>query len=394
MSQKKELLRRGEVKIFNNKELAEQFFIEQRGLDEIRSCKISEMEIVEIPNAPIMISEIREKLKVAETIPDETLVSEGMEGVRLGLRFPVGDKMGLFPMTDNGLVSVMQRAGIQSATAITGDRVNAENKTTALNALLPAFMGGKDCTTYVRDNRLMAVFSNEWCDFPVPELFNELEMGLREKYPSAAFVGATASHEHATIEYALNSKPLKAEIEEIFSGCGLSSIGDELYPYVKLATSDIGVLSATLYSYVRNAGGTTIPVGDGVPLSHKDKHSMADFRRNVECVFTSMRELKEALMPLKAMRVKYPGGCLCNIAQAMDIPKKIILEECIMFDIEFPEARAIDVFWKTMELVDVWAENAEMTPFRKVQLTENICRKLLKLNYIDASFDAPLRWLA
>lgn len=381
-------------KVFLNEETATRFFKQVCDTDMWKRAYTRELHVVPVDPVPILMQEIRDKIKASATVTDESM-QQCMDESMLALSMPMETRYEAFPIGNTAYGSLLQRAGYQSSPVLTCMSDKASQKAMSPHSKAEVLNIGLGCynnksLALIRDEKVRAVHSGDDEDYSIlryDELLATLKSGLETQFDQIKFHDATASHEYFTTTYEIEDKNLNHEITSVFSKAGIDV--KNMVPSVRLISSDVGISGANIYPLIRNNTITRM-IGLPLVLTHKHRHDITDFAANVSKVMAMFKEASAKLSEMEQEKVKNPAGCLLRIAKHVGLPKKISCEAAPIFEDMFrTNACQIDVYWKLFELLDDYVATSNVSINRKYQIEEGICRFAFT-NMAD--YDMPFQW--
>lgn len=129
---------------------------------------------------------------------------------------------------------------------------------------------------------------------------------------------------------------------------------EKMVPILEFYTSDIGMRSAQIIASLKNDRGVRFPLGNTISHRHVGEVSEEDFKKSVEGVFSSIKELSEKVTNLFYIEIKNPLNCIINAAKKCSLNKEETENFVEMFGPIFEEEReytAYDVYSALNEIV-------------------------------------------
>lgn len=354
-------------------------------------CFTEELVAIEVENLPILLDSIRLKNNFDASISDES-IRECMENMQMGLKVPRSFGYENYPLGDTAWNTMLQRAGFQQATALSNLKDKASQK--AMNASLKAQIINMGFKTFknkslilIRDEKIRAVLSGDESDYSpmnFNELVSELKNGLVQMFSNVSFAGFTANHSYFTSTYKMNDVYMEKNIESIFLRAGLKI--DKITLAVKLTSSDVGYSGANIFPYIYY-NGSFKAIGSPLSLTHKHFHTLADFRNNVNKLYSLFQNSAKNLEELQKENLSHPAGAFKRICKQLSFPKKRSCELAEEFELLYPNPKHIDLYYKIYELYDEMVDMG-LSLNQQVNIEENLARLLSNFS----SFDIPYDW--
>lgn len=387
-------LHEGQEKIILIEEAANDLFDKVCGTDVWQRCYTNELVVVPIDNAPILMDSIRQRLGVAKEVSDESM-SECMESLNLGIKIPETNGYSCYPLGDTAFGSLIQRAGYQNAPVLSlltakqaQNPMSPMNKSSVLNMGFQCFKNKSLCL--IRDEKVRAVLSGDESDYsilPFDELATAFKEELCSQFKEVEFSQAVASNEYFSTMYAIKDKALNNSIRDAFLKCGIDTSGMTIR--CLLRSSDVGFSGANIYPYIAGKGRERM-IGTPLSLTHKNQHSVADFRANVNQVMSMFKEAADKIDAMQQTKVKNPSGCLLRIAKHVGLPKKLACESAPVIEAQYgSNCYQCDIYWALYDIFDQTVEDGKLSEARKIALEEGISRIVFS-NMAD--YDLPFQW--
>lgn len=348
---------------------------------------INEIAAFSIDNCPILLSEIRDRTNISDEVSDES-VMENMEAFNIGLSIPLGSTKGAYPIGDTAFLTMLQRAGFSGSTALsclkdkgTQDAMAPEDKAKVLNLGFNLFKG--NAKVLIRDEKVRAVLSDDYCILPFSDLVAVLKDRLLVNFADVRFADTVLSHEYFSTVFTISDKTICDEFARLFKVKDLRMV-------VKLTTSDVGSCAASIYPQVFFEG-LYRTIGNPLLVTHKDKHSLADFERKANEIYSLFKESSKVLEEMARKKLVYPAGCFKRVAKAIGLPKKMSVLAADDFQALFGRsALQIDLYNQIYEVIDQFdAETGGLTQAQKINLDEGISRVVF--GNLD-NYDLPFEW--
>lgn len=387
-------LHEDQEKIFLTEESALKLFSDVCSTDVWQRCYTNELEVVPIDNAPILMDSIRQKWNISAEVSDESM-SECMAEINLGVKVPQTNGYVCYPVGDTAFSSLIQRAGYQNSPVLSlltskqsQTTMSSLDKSTVLNKGFKCFKNKSLCL--IRDEKIRAVLSGDDSDYSILP-FNELAAAFKDElcfqFHNVEFAQAVASNEYFSLMYSINDKALNESIHDTFLQCGIDI--SHMTPRCLLRSSDVGFSGANIYPYIAGKGRERM-IGSPLLLTHKNQHSVADFRNNVKQVMSIFKEAESKIKTMQQTRVNHPSGCLLRIAKHVGLPKNLSCEIAPIIDAQYGNnCFQCDIYWNLYEIFDQAVDTGRLSEARKIALEEGISRIVFS-NMAD--YDLPFQW--
>lgn len=359
-----------------------------------QGCYTNELKSVPIDNAPILMEQTRDVLGIPADVTDDS-VTECMESLNLGLKVPMSNGYRCYPLGETAFGSLIQRAGFQNSPVLTlltakqsQNPMRPLDKADVLNKGFNCFKNKSLCL--IRDEKIRAVLSGDESDYsilPFNELFTAFKEELENQFDKIKFSLAVASHEYFSAMYSIEDKTVNEKIRDVFARCGFNVT--DMTVACKLRSSDVGFSGANLYPYLTGKG-REIMLGSPLSLTHKNKHTITDFRDNVMKVMAMFKDSADKIEEMNLKKVKNPEGCLLRIAKQVGLPKRLSCELAPIIEAQYGNnCYHCDVFWALYDIFDKAVAVNNLSESRKIALEEGISRIVFS-NMED--YDMPFQW--
>lgn len=391
------LMAENETKSFQSEESAVKFFEEIDNAGIWQRCYTNELQAIGLVKAPILIDEIKRKNPFAKEVSDES-ICESIESVGLSVLVPTTNGFENYPLADTCMSSIMQRAGYgldSSSLKRTRDQktkgvMDPEKKALAINYGLE--IAGDMSLVYILDEKVRAIHSGDPCDYarlPFSELSKVFKEGLKEQFSEVFYSGSSVDYNYSSIMYVIKDQEVNKRITDVFDHCGISIAG--MYTTVRLISSDIGESGANIYPCLQSAT-RYISIGKPLSLTHKNNHTIMDFKDNVAKVVSMFKESAEKIEELGKITLKHPDGCLLRMAKQCGLSKKYSCERAPEFASLFGHsATFVDAWWELNDIYDkMIAADKIVNPTKQIQLQEAVARVIFSADVSE--YDIPFQW--
>ena len=368
------LLRDSEEKKFQTIVEVEEFFTQQKMEDNWQSPCIANVSVHMLEDCPILMADVKEKHGI-EYLLDET-VQDTMEGTRLMLHVNDNGCVTEYPVRDTAITSICERAGLKGS-AITASYRDRAVKETFCNILNEAFTlwNNKDSQVLIRDEKVSAVHSQEYCVFPTIDLLTVLKRSLDKDFPGYQLKSAETSHSLTVIMYDLSAHAdtLLGSINKALKRNGKEEIKGT--PQLLFTTSDTAGSGANLYPYILTKD-VKIRIGTPIRLRHSGNNEIADFMESCNKIFSIFQDATEKLEKLDKIKIKHPVDTMLNLAEKAGLSKKAALLAAEEFDVIRPaQCTAYDVYfalWMIPQYSKLESMEAILTQEEDISRTLNL----------------------
>lgn len=345
-------------KIFSNEnEMFKYIKDEVVAKQNVFKCYINEIKLDELANVPILTS-----LFASEYDVSEETIAECMEsGVVASL--PVEGVKKTIPAYPTSLASLSERAGLFGKT-ITYHPIE-------MNGGFKYYQD--ECQIIMQEGTLLAAHSNQYAYLRQDQLMQTAMLGLEEEMGCYEFIQG---------EYS----PWMTKISWRFPEAKFTRLGITATPALQFTTNDVAKCGANLHAtmevenYIDGKKEiVSCRMGQSLSCTHKDGHTISDFKNNIEMVFSLLKDSEEKIMELREITILHPEDCFMNLVRHYNLPIKAGEKALDDFSVFRPETvNAFDLYlylWNiTMYL------KAEKVPATKICDIEEIIARTAHLN--------------
>lgn len=277
-------------------------FIKKEVVDKqkLSICYINEIKLEEIANVPILATAFASKFAV-----DEETIKKCMEsGVTTTL--PIDGKKMTIPTYPTALLSLSERAGLCGKTIT--------NHPIEMNGGFKYYP--EECTIITQEGTLLAAHSNQYAYLRQDQLMQTAMLGLEDTMGTYEFIYG---------EYS----PWMTRIAWRFPEAKFEHLGFKATPSLQLTTNDVAKCGANLHACmeVENIVDgekkiVTCRMGEMLSCTHKDGHTITDFKNNIEMVFSLLKDSEERILALKEINILHVKDCFQNILRQYNLPLK------------------------------------------------------------------------
>ena len=356
----------------------------QKKTDIWRRCYTKEMIVHPLYNYPIGLPLLREELNIP--CDDDFLISCMENDYKpLLLEFPL-EKMVCFPMRSTAYSSLCGRGHI-SGTVL--QKMTSEDFCKVINICLQQW--GDSSLVLYRDDKISAVHSGDANDYSVLvmyDLLKTMKNGLETLCQSSnnayyQFAGGFLDHSMCSANFFVYEKEIMDFYEPYLDKMGYGNT-DKFYPFVKFASSDVGVCGANITPGISN-GRTEILIGTPLSLKHKLKASIHDFEENVSSVFALFRSTLKDFDKMEKTVIEYPEECFMNLCKKVQVSGR-----CTDAFIDFQNTRgkttnALELYFAICEIITYMKNSGEAE--NKIFKEQEKIARILSLNI--KSYDKP-----
>lgn len=349
-----------------------------------------------LPNAPILIAQIRKDLNISGKVSDDCLREEMEEmGLCISIPFELGRET--YPIGGNiALSCLMQRAGYGAAPILSNYKdknsvfaMNVDDKAKVLNFGLEQFRNKS--LVLIRDEKIRAIHSGDENDYQ-PLRFDKLNeilsKELNKQFASCSFNDAVLNHQFFSVLYRMEDYAIETQLKDIFSKTGMN-LGSKIQLGCRLTSSDVGLFGANIYPYIVDEFGTYRPIGLPIKTEHRNKASLEVFEAQAKKVYALLRDSSYTLDAMSKKRVNYPSGIVQRLGKTVGLPKKQTVITAKEFQSSYIKPTQIDVYWKLFEILEESEFQGKVSPAQKINIEESLAR--LIFSNMD-EFDIPFDW--
>lgn len=348
--------------VFANNEFKEmiEFFEIQKDTDIWKKCRIKEIEVRELPQAPILLSQIRQDLDIETSVSDDT-ISEAMKLTGIVATFPIS-KLSTYPIGETAIQSLSARAGLFGPTI--------KRKPLVLNEGLMEY--SEHALVLVRNGKVLAAHSGESNGYgilPVADLLDSLLITLDADFPGYVFDRASYADELTVVQFSLKGqqKLLLDEYNKILRQNNMQPVKD-MIPMLLFDTNDIGQSGANLHPcFMLN--GKLIRFGESISTQHRAYNDISDFFTASQQLFTLFKDNTQKVASLSSVKLNLALDCFKNIVKTLKLPITASEEAYEDFNILMPlHPTALDVYLALWGIVDkLQIKEAPISTILKVQ---------------------------
>lgn len=324
-----------------------EFINKQTKTDRWERCSVDHIEVKPLANNPICLESIKEDLNLKCS---DNKVLQAMETSGLVIRYP-SISWNNEVVRETAIKTIFNRAGLSGSVF---RKTSPEDDAAMLNLALKYW--GCNALVLVRDEMVTAVHAGDPADYsilPVDGLIEALERQLKENFGGYTFQSSIISDDYYVANYLPdNSSEIIKKLNTQLNYLGAESIV-KYRPCVKFISSDTGLSAAKIYSCLSN-GTKTIMIGCCEELTHKNRHTVADFEAICSRIYSIYMDVSEKLVELAKIRINNPEGCFRLVCKKIRLPKTASLEACEMFSVtRNDEVTAYDIYWALWNVISI-----------------------------------------
>ena len=402
------MLGMNEEKLFSEKDTFLGFVDALESVSEGRWVQKNEMLAAGLPDAPILSESISGGIefhdkhgnvfrKKADCSSDE--ISSCMGSTKLVLMFPGDGNEQVYPLSNNGLISAVARAGYGSSSVLCNtsgrkgvSEMPSEVKAMILNEAFPLYSGDDKDPDNVTQNKVYVyrcdgfvdfVGSNNYSPTAASSAIKTVEETANAIFP-VEFVSGSISRSCVMASYEVLDAKLKSKIEEVFLKGGINVRGCAVS--LKFCTSQIGMSGMNLYPTLQY-GDTTIPLDVPMKLEHKNGVGLEELANNVKEICSMYRATPQRIQSLEDIVLSNPEDTFKNMSLSAGLPQKFFYEKAVDFASSYPSASMLDMYFAMFDALAEYKAETELRELEYIQLTERLAR-LFFGSYVE-KIDVP-----
>ena len=361
-------------KFFNEFDPMIEFATKQQESDVWRKCYTKEVTIKPLANCPICIDSIIEDNNISGS---NEAVIEAMADTQLLATFPLNGNR-TAPVKYTAVRSIRERAGLNGPAF---NILGSEDTANILNTCLKEW-NGYSLVLY-RDDMVTAVHSGNEGDYsvlPMGDLLSELKLGLQESFgdDSVNFISGYSDDEITIASLEISSRACEKPFEKAIESIGYDSKDAKIM--LRFSSSDVALSGANIVPMLK-INDNLLQIGERLSVTHKNKHSVDDFAKNVSLTFAMFKEAGERIAKMQQVQIKHPIGCIKAVAKKLGIAKKWVVEKensvCEMLNCDgvTSESNAFELYYYLWGIIgEMKSSNA--TPLEIFNMQENLARSL------------------
>jgi len=349
-------------------------FIKERGENSIwKRMKTSKLKVK-------AIDEMQNDLSIRPSVWADTL-----KNTRLVLETEDGD----YPVRDCAIKTMLERSRI-SGNALS--KVKKEVFAEIINHCLGVAKG--EALIKIADEKVSALHGGDESDYAVleiTELFSTLIEYLEKNFPGYEYEAGSYEHSLVTSIWSFpKSMKLVDTYKNLLIKRGISF--EKIVPALRFSTSDAGISGANLYPMLVINGKRAIALGNPLKVDHKNKATIADFRKNLDLVYAKYLNAMAELSRLLTIDIEYPLNTMMRVMKAIGITKKSAIKALKLFKDQNGEASctAHDLFLAINEVV--FSLECEGASASKIVQTEESVARALKINWEEYDYPDDFKW--
>lgn len=364
------------------------FTKELQARDAWKRLETRDVKVTPLDDIPILLDCVRDELSL--TGYDDDVIRECMENEGCVLTLPLSEG-GNIPIRYTAIRGIRDRAGINGPVFAKLSRYeNADILNTALKHW------GNQCLVLLRDQKITAVHSgdeNDYAVLPQGDLFEAFRDGLREMFgeTNTFFKGGFVSHELSGCDIEIEGGASSKAFQKALSEIGESS---DVELITQLRVSDIATNGANIYPMIKS-GDEYLQAGNALKLTHKNRHTISDFKQNVAQIMSLYRDGADKMNELASTAIRHPVGCLRAVAKKLGIPRKYIQStgsDTGIADLLYmhgaDESSAFEIYYYLCKVISMMRESGAINK-EIFNMQENISRALY-LNWVE--YDTETDW--
>lgn len=132
-------------------------------------------------------------------------------------------------------------------------------------------------------------------------------------------------------------------------------------------------------------------IGTPLSLTHKDRHTLDDFKNNVQKICSTFKMVADMFERLEKIRVRNMDSMIRRIAKQVGLPKKLSCEAAEQVGGAYgSNAYATDVYWELYSILEKYeADSPTFSQGKRLSIEEGIAR--IFVGHIE-EYDVPFQW--
>jgi len=375
--------------VSNDLEEVMEHFKTEKETDQWHEVYKKELEVIGVPNAPILAGTYAEEYET-----DEEKVQEAMEETGFAVKFPTRQGMRKKLLGATSYRALFRRFGLECSAMLNVDdkpkfnALDTAKKAEIINGVAQNFTD--KVLVLVRDGLCRYIGSESYAILPVVDLLTNLWEAIGEQFPYAMFNVCRSGLEITECEFDLNDDDIEEKIHETVGEEGMKAM-------LKFVTSDVGLRAASLYPYLVDKDGRSFLIGKPLTVDHNVPKTVEMIKDEVCRVMTTFRDTSDKVEALSHVLITNVKGCYLNIAKTV-CSGSLLRKSTVMAiaeDIEAElgtECTALDIWWKLQDtlLVEDATRDVPMKLNAHLMVQEAIARTLT-YNYKEYD-SAAVEW--
>lgn len=397
-----------------NKDTYKKYFTEQKANDVWHQCYVNELFSYGLENNMITVRAGEEEgTSICESrvtdfclntiTPVEVTVNasseliqttlEGDTATRLVLDFPTPTKRMCYPVARTARDGLYGRTGtgmtrVDNSLGLDTDKFyefNPYARASFINEHARTFMGGK-VQMLVRDNRLLAVHSDNYAILPIADLIDVTEDVLNKRYTKKGyeFVLGQTSNSFSKLLYKIEDPTIEAEVASLFA----KTTYKEHKAGLLFTTSDTGTNCATVCCVLHKDDDVLI-ISKEHKLKHQGKVTPEDFRLEVEKCYDSVTEVMTKLENMANQSVYFFPDFVRRLGFTIGLNKKETCEYAQ--NLQLNGGTQFDAYLAICEIISNRIHSSDLSPEMVFELNE-MTNEMFFIKNLSA-FDEPFEWV-
>lgn len=400
----------GEKIIPLSKDSYKEYFENQRNTDAWHQTRIEELVAYGLENSMLTVKDnedgtvtaesrtvdyftekiSKKNVKVNATLEDIERCLEGDTATRLILEFPTETAILRYPVAKTAREGLYGRTGT-GATRV-DNSIGEDDKLLEFNPYARASMINEHARTWkngevimlVRDNRLLAVHSDNYSILNMGHLIEETESVLKTRYGETfGFAEGKTSNSFTKILYYIGDEKISKEMKKIFA----NTTYKDYEVGVLFTSSDTGTNCATACC-VLFKGDSYLIISKEHKLKHTGKAVCEDFKLEVEKCFSSVTEIMATLKKMSNEDVHFLPDMVRHVGAVIGLGKK---ETCDYARNLPTDGTQFDAYMAICDIIGASLSSFPHSPEMVFKMNEMANEMLFIKNL--SSFDAPFEWV-
>ena len=266
---------------------------------------------------------------------------------------------------------------------------NPEAFADVLNLILT--VAKKTSVICVKDGKVSAVLSDRYSILHMNELLTTTKDKLEERFGEIQFVEGHMAHGFMFAKFSMPE--YKDEITVLYDKLVEKSVyGLDFMPVIGIHSSDTGVDSASLDSYLQTKSGMMIRINKGIKIKHVGA-TMEKFEEALKVCFAKFIDSAKAMAELSTKEMRYPKNVFMEACKKTKLPKKLCSEALEGFGYYVGDeetATALDIYMGISEVL-LYAKRDNPSE-ATISMYEDELASMLRYNWDELDMPGEHKW--
>lgn len=249
----------------------------------------------------------------------------------------------------------------------------------------------KESVVCVKDGKVSAVLSDRYSILHMNELLETAGEKLGMRFGRTEFISGFMTHDVMFTKFRLPE--YKEEIRSLYESLVKESVyKTDFTPVIGLHSSDTGVDSVSLDSYLETAGGQLIRINKGVKLKHVGA-TMEKYEQALDVCFAKFIDSAKAMAELSTKEMRFPYNAFMEACKKTRLPKKLCAEALETFTYyvgEDDSCSAMDIYMGISEILGF--ARRDQASETTVSMYEDELATILRFNWADLDMPGEHKW--